>query len=679
MKAATTITRQSDRPGGRSRTASGNITHFHFIGGKGGVGKTTCAAAFALASAASGARVLIVSTDPAPSLGDALKLRLSGSPQPVRFEAAAWRRTRRGTLHAVEIDAPVVLRQWIGERRAVLEGIALHGTWLDLEDVRKLLGLSLPGMDEVAALLEISRLAGSGAYDQIVVDTAPTGHTLRMLAMPETLFGLARLFDSMQAKVRLMVEALRGGWTPGDEDALISAVAAEARMLDGILRDQNRTRVSWVTLPEPMAVAETTDAIDELQERGIVVRDLIVNRVTPPTALKCGHCDARRSFERRAVRNLPALNRLTVEARDAEPRGVGILMRIGRELHTARVVSGNGRTRTVWAASLPGRRADAGGLITGDTRLLLLGGKGGVGKTTCAAAVAIAAARQMKKSRVLLISTDPAHSLADVHGSQVTDQAAVVHGGPSNLLVREIDSAGVFATIRERYAAAIDSFFDRLAGTGSVDIGHDRSVMQGLIDLAPPGLDELAAMIEITDALSPASYDLVVVDTAPTGHALRLLEMPALVHQWTKALMAILLKYRQITRLGEIGALLLRISKGLGRLRELLRDHRRTQFIVVTRAAALPRAETVRLVRRLEELEINVPTILVNAVGRGRCARCRRAHAAERREIAALVRQVAGRRAGRSVVLGGTRVPPPHRPAVLRAWGQSGWRYHQDG
>jgi arsenite-transporting ATPase len=338
-----------------------------------------------------------------------------------------------------------------------------------------------------------------------------------------------------------MFEVLRGGWTPSDEDALIAGVADEARMLDEILKERDRTRMSWVTLPEPMAIAETAEAIRGLQQRGITVNEIIVNRLAPPAPGRCGHCKARRAFERRAVSQLPPLRRLTVEARDSEPLGVGALARIGRELHAAPVKIGKVPASRVWSASLRGKRADPGSLITGDIRLLLFGGKGGVGKTTCAAAVAVAAAREMKGSRVLLISTDPAHSLADGLGSPVTDRAAVVRGGPPNLLVREMDSAAVFETIRGRYAAAIDSMFDRLAGTESVDLGYDRTVMRGLIDLAPPGLDELAAIIEITDALSPASYDLVVVDTAPTGHALRVLEMPELLQTWTRALMAILL------------------------------------------------------------------------------------------------------------------------------------------
>ena len=321
---------------------TGSNPLFHFIGGKGGVGKTTCAAAFAVAEASAGVRVLVASTDPAPSLGDAFNLRLSGVPRPVRpsHRVASVRRTAargRGSLHAVEIAAPAVLRRWISERRLALETIALRGTWLDREDVTRLLSLSLPGIDEVAGLLELARLARTGRYDLVVVDTAPTGHTLRMLSMPETLSGIAQVFDRMHEKHRVMVEALRGRWKPDDEDALIHDLAGEARGLSELLRDRSRTRLSWVTLPEPMAINETRDALAALETRGIAINEIIVNRLTPPGQTqdgpirraqgpRCGHCDARRTFEAKALRRLPAMNRILGKRagyRTARPRSTG--------------------------------------------------------------------------------------------------------------------------------------------------------------------------------------------------------------------------------------------------------------------------------------------------------------------------------------------------------------------
>jgi arsenite-transporting ATPase len=240
--------------------------------------------------------------------------------------------------------------------------------------------------------------------------------------------------------------------------------------------------------------------------------------------------------------------------------------------------------------------------------------------------------------------------------------------------VRELDAAIGFRRLRERYATAIDALFDRLSRGSGLEPSHDRQVMRDLIDLAPPGIDELAAVIEVTDALGAGAeadrWGLIVMDTAPTGHALRLLEMPVLVQDWAKTLMSILLKYQAVASVGELGAVLLKLSRGLGRLRELLTDERRTRFVPVTRAAALPRAETLRLIRRLGRMKIRVPAVVVNAVGRGTCDRCRRAALAERREVGDLIRQTRGTRAARRprIVVAPAQIPGPHGVLSLRQW-----------
>ena len=620
----------------------------------------------------------MISTDPAPSLGDALNRSLAAAPRRIPL--------RPGILDAVEIDAPRALERWLAKRRESFERIALRGTWLDRDDVSRLLRLSLPGIDELAALFEIARLARTGRYGLIVVDTAPTGHTLRMLTMPESLRGLARVFDGMQAKHRVMVEALRGGWVPDAEDALIEAIDRDGRDLQALLRDPALFHVSWVTLPESMAVEETADAAASLSSNGIPLRDVIVNRLTPPPKRRCGWCDGRRVLERRALLALPARVRrvplIGVAERITEPRGPRALRSIGAEIAAGAPAVSHERSsgRSVRRASLPvAPGADVLPLIAGDgTRLILFGGKGGVGKTTCAAATALAIASAGPGRRVLLLSTDPAHSLADVFGAPVSDSVSTVPKGPLNLEVREIDAARAFRDVRGRYAAAIDSLFDRLTRQSSgggvgLDAGHDRHVMHGLIDLAPPGIDELAAVIDVTDLIESSVTDLVVMDTAPSGHALRLLEMPALVQDWTKALMSILLKYQPVVGIGELGAVLLKLSQGLGRLRTLLVDTHRTSFVVVTRAAALPRAETQRLMRRLHRMGIHVPATIVNAVGRGTCARCRAAAAVQQREVTRLQRAMPRQT---PIVIAPAELPPPYGLAALRRWHRT-WRRTQ--
>jgi arsenite-transporting ATPase len=651
--------------------------HFRFIGGKGGVGKTTCAAAIAVDWAAAGHRTLVISTDPASSLGDAFNRDLSRTPRRIPL--------RRGALYAVEIDAAQALERWLAPRRDAFERIALRGTWLDREDVSRLLSLSLPGIDELAALIEITRFAGIGRYDRIVVDTAPTGHTLRMLMMPESLQAIATVFDRMQAKHRIMTEALRGGWAPDPDDRLIDEIDRDGRELHALLRDPALVHVSWVTLPELMAVEETVDAASALSAAGIPLRDVIVNQLTLPPGRRCGWCDGRRTLERRAVAALRARVRaiplIGVRARITEPRDVRTLAEIGQEIGSGTGASPArpGGMLRPWRPQQPLQRDRdvLSGVSVDRTRLILFGGKGGVGKTTCAAAAALALASAAPERRVLLLSTDPAHSLADALGTPLTDSPAPVRNGPPNLLARELDAAQKFRQVRTRYAAAIDSLFDRLtrdrSGTVGVDAGQDRQVMHALIELAPPGIDELAAVIDVTDALDSGTTDLVLMDTAPSGHALRLLEMPALVQGWVKALMSILLKYQPVIGVGELGAVLLQLSQGLSRLRALLVDAERTSFVVVTRAAALPAAETARLRRRLERLHVHVPLVVVNAVGRGTCPGCRAVAQLQQLEVDRLVRSLSPTT---PVALAPAELPPPHGVRALIRWRRT-WQPHR--
>jgi arsenite-transporting ATPase len=655
---------------------------FRLVGGKGGTGKTTCAAGLAVAAAARGRRTLVISTDPAPSLGDALGQRLTSNPR--RIAGCA-------RLDALEIDSHRSLQRWLRHRRGTLEEIAIRGTWLDRDDVRSLLDLALPGIDEIAALIELLAFTRAGTYDEVIVDTAPTGHTLRLLALPETLAQVASSFDHMQGKHRVMVEALRGGYVADDADALIQELRADAATLRDLLRDPARADVSIVSLPESMAIEETLDAVRSLHDSGAYTARIIVNRMTPPPPDRCGWCDGRRTHERVAyealLRGLARIGSrgpsvVALAMREREPVGVRALGAIGRELERAVAPMAPARrprrTRMV-IAELPDRANPQARVRVPTAKLLMFGGKGGVGKTTCAAAAALDVATDLAGERVLLVSTDPAHSLADALGTPVSDRPAAIPNGPPNLEVRELDPAAAMRAFKLQYARAIDSAFDRLTSSSRFDMAHDRQIMHDLIELSPPGLDEIAATLELIELLDgngvPSRYATIVVDTAPTGHALRLLQMPGIVHDWVKALMGILLKYQTVTGLGDLGAGLLRLSRGLGRMRKLLQDPKATRFVVVTRAAALPRAESARLLGTLRKLCVSVPSVMVNAVGHGTCTRCKAAAVRERREIAAFAKLVHRHSPRAAVIAAPATVPPPHGVAALAVW-RARWTLH---
>jgi arsenite-transporting ATPase len=356
----------------------------------------------------------------------------------------------------------------------------------------------------------------------------------------------------------------------------------------------------------------------------------------------------------------------------AEPRGIARLRAAAAHLKpwvppaSVRPLEHRVRARVDGAGDIA-RPAD---LARGQVRWILFGGKGGVGKSTCAATAALDLASADPARRILLLSSDPAHSLADVFGSPLGNEPQPVRGGPSNLLVREIDAAAEMDQFRRRYVDAVDDAFAGIARTA----GGDHSAFRELIDLAPPGIDEVIAVADVAEAITDGKgdYGLIVTDTAPTGHALRLLQTPALLRDWTQALMAILLKYREVVGAGTLASLLVQLSKRLRGLQAVLADPRQTRFVVVTRAAILPGDESGALIKTLRGLGIAVGAVIVNARGAGECRRCESIEAAQRAEVARLERSRSGRRPY-AIIETPAEVPPPHGAAALTAWGHA-WR-----
>jgi arsenite-transporting ATPase len=399
------------------------------------------------------------------------------------------------------------------------------------------------------------------------------------------------------------------------------------------------------------------DGVASLRAAGLRVVRLIANRLAPPPDGPCPVCEARRSEQARVLEAALDLEvpLQGVPEQRREPRGVQDLAAVGRLLSTE--VPSVGPSSPAPAAREPMQRprgapAWLDQLAPPGTRLIFFGGKGGVGKTTTAAAAAVSIAG--RGGRVLLLSTDPAHSLGDVLGIPVGDQEREVEPG---LWARELDAPHALEQRRARHRSAVEELFATLRGGSRFDAPYDRAVMEDLIDLAPPGLDELFALLAVIEALQ--RYDIVVVDTAPTGHALRLLELVGTAREWVQALLQILLKYRRVTGLGEVARDLTETARDLRRFQEILADGGRARFVAVTRPAALPRLETGRLLAGLRRLRLSAPAVLVNALTRPGCSRCRRAAASEKRELDQLRRIRRG-----WAMLGAPRVAPGPRGAA---------------
>jgi arsenite-transporting ATPase len=248
--------------------------------------------------------------------------------------------------------------------------------------------------------------------------------------------------------------------------------------------------------------------------------------------------------------------------------------------------------------------------------LTIVGGKGGVGKSTAACALAIAAADQASGD-VLLVSTDPAPSIADALGESGASwaRADAEHrvGDVPRLVVRQMDATAAFARVRREYQGRVDALFSALIGRG-VDVEQDRAILRDLLSLAPPGIDEVFALSLLGDTLAEGRFERIVVDPAPTGHLLRLLDMPATGLAWARRLMRLMLKYSEVMHLGDTAEELLSFTKRTRALEALLRDGAQCGVMIVALDEPLVRAETLRLSAAIAERGIDVAAVLWNRV-----------------------------------------------------------------
>jgi arsenite-transporting ATPase len=242
-----------------------------------------------------------------------------------------------------------------------------------------------------------------------------------------------------------------------------------------------------------------------------------------------------------------------------------------------------------------------------ETQLLIFGGKGGVGKTTLACATALRLAAERPDREILLVSTDPAASLSVCLDQAVGPEPTRVSAG---LAAMEIDAQAELEALKRQYAAELERVLASLLP--NLDLTFDRQVMERILDLSPPGLDEVMALSRAAQLLAAGACDLLVLDAAPTGHLVRLLEMPELIDRWLKVVFGVLLKYRSVLRLPGVSERLVRLSKDLKRFRTLLADQRLAALYVVTIPTEMAYEETRDLLAACERLNVSAPVLFIN-------------------------------------------------------------------
>jgi arsenite/tail-anchored protein-transporting ATPase len=244
---------------------------FILFGGKGGVGKTTMAVATALALAKEN-RVLLFTTDPAPSLADSLGQVIGNEPTAV---------ANIYNLFAMEIDARKVMQEFKRKYGGEILDILQQGTYLADEDTEELFHLDIPGLDEVMSLKKIMDFMDSSDYQQYIVDTAPTGHTLRLLMLPELLDNWIKLLASLRWKHHVMIRRFAGEQRMEKADEFLFEMKRTVKKVRALLQNSEKTEFVVVTLAEKMAVSETEDLIRSLEQMHIPSRHIIINNIFP--------------------------------------------------------------------------------------------------------------------------------------------------------------------------------------------------------------------------------------------------------------------------------------------------------------------------------------------------------------------------------------------------------------
>jgi arsenite-transporting ATPase len=519
---------------------------FLFFTGKGGVGKTSLACACALWLADAGRRVLLVSTDPASNLDEMLGAALSDRARPVV-----------SGLDALNIDPEAAATAYRG--RVVAQMPAASS---DAERATVREQLSGACTTEIAAFDEfIGLLAGDAAgYDHVVFDTAPTGHTLRLLSLPKAWTGFLEGND-------------RGASCLGPHSGL---KMQEQRFRAGLLAlaDPACTAVVIVTRPDAAALREAARTHDELLGLGLANQRLVINAVFTASAADDPVAVALQAQGERALAAVPpglaVLPQDQVPLRPFDMVGLAALRALLAPL--AALPRDAGPPPLPQLPQLPRAQplqALADELAQAERGLVMVMGKGGVGKTTIAAALALALAARGRT--VHLSTTDPAAHLA-----------ATLEGAAPGLTVDRIDPAAETRRYVDKVMAS--------RGRGLDEAG--RALL--LEDLRSPCTEEVAVFHAFSRIVSEARGAFVVLDTAPTGHTLLLMDATGAYH-------------RQMSREFE-GAAAARIVTPLMRLQ----DPQYTRILLVTLPEVTPVSEAAALQDDLRRARIEPFAWIVN-------------------------------------------------------------------
>ncbi|KAL4528152.1 hypothetical protein Ndes2437B_g00259 [Nannochloris sp. 'desiccata'] len=605
--------------------AAGKERKYVMISGKGGVGKTSLAASLAVRFAEEGHTTLVVSTDPAHSLGDSLDQDISGG-APVPIEGVDI------PLWAMEIDPEAEKEKFRAytagpgksDFKDVAGGFGLQGIIEQLADIKlgELLDTPPPGFDEAVAIAKVQQFVSKEEYakfTRIVFDTAPTGHTLRLLTVPEFVENSLAKLIRLRKKLTGASAAVRGlfgsNGDQGDAVDKLEQMQISIRQVKDLFHDPQATEFVIATIPTMLAVNESARLVRALRKEQIPCKRIIVNQVIGPDTGEV-YLNMKLKDQERALnlihgdKGLDNLRQLKAPYLDLEVRGVPALKYFAGQAW--------GEAISEFAAA-PGRK------------FYMLGGKGGVGKTSCSSSLAIGLAEAGHTT--LVVSTDPAHSLSDSLAQDVSGGMPVeVDGTDGKVWGMEVELDAAKEEIKDLAGAnegrKLDDLLDGL-GLGGVTAQLKDLKLGELLDTPPPGVDEAVAIAKVVSFLKDPAYrrfTRIIFDTAPTGHTLRLLSLPDFLDTSVGKILRVRQKIASVTDAvkGVFGAKdgkadaasqkLDSFKKTMAEAKSLFRDEENTQFVIVTIPTMMAASESVRLAKALQKEHVPVKTLIVNQV-----------------------------------------------------------------